>query len=178
MKKNKMKQNIILIVLIGIFAGFIIASFMSGFKPGEIIFENMYSYSAEIIIIFPFVFILIGLFEVWVKKETVERHLGQESGIRGFIWAIILGGTTLGPMLVALPIAYALSKKGARLSVVFAYIGAASVCRIPMTIFEASYVNILFTAIRYAVSIPLIIFSSVLLGRYLEKRNYKIMKGG
>ena len=174
MKKKNRTITIFFIVFILLFTGFIFYSYITGFQPGVSIFMSLYSYSAEIILMFPFIFILISLFEVWVKKETVERHLGQDAGIRGYIWAVILGGTTLGPLLVALPIAYALSQKGARLSVVFTYIGAASVCRIPMTIFEASYLGIDFTLIRYAVSIPLIIISSILLGNYLEKRNYQI----
>ena len=81
-------------------------------------------------------------------------------------------------MLVALPVAYTLANKGARLSVVFTYIGAAAVCRIPMTIFEASYLGIKFTIIRYAVSVPLIILTSSILGKYLEEKKYKIIKGG
>jgi len=46
-----------------------------------------------------------------------------------------------------------------------------------MTIFEASFLGIKFTAIRLFVSLPLVIISSVLLGNYLNKRNYKIMEG-
>ncbi|MBN1525736.1 MAG: permease [Spirochaetales bacterium] len=176
-RTNIIKQCILLIVIV-LFGMFILLSWWTGFSPGMLIFDTLISYSTEILIIFPFVFVLISLFEVWVKQETVEKHLGANSGIRGFLWAILLGGTTLGPMLVALPIAHALSRKGARLSVVFTYIGAASVCRIPMTVFEASYLGILFTVIRYAVSIPLIILSSVILGRYLDKRKYTIQKGG
>jgi uncharacterized membrane protein YraQ (UPF0718 family) len=178
MKKNNKIKTFVFIILILLFSTFILYSFIIEFKPGVIIFSNLYSYSAEIILMFPFIFILIGLFEVWVKKETVEHHLGKNASPMGYLWAIILGGTTIGPMLVSLPIAYALSKKGARLSVVFTYIGAASVCRIPMTVFEASYLGIQFTLIRYVVSIPLIILASILLGNYLEKRNYSIMEGG
>jgi len=46
-----------------------------------------------------------------------------------------------------------------------------------MTIFEASFMGIKFSAIRLLVSLPLVIISSILLGDYLEKRNYKIMEG-
>jgi len=127
--------------------------------------------------ILPCAFILIGLFEAWVKKETVERHFGEESGIRGYIWGILLAGTTVGGLYVAFPVAYSLYSKGAKLSVIFTYLGASAICRIPMAIFEASFLGIKFTAIRLLVSLPLVIVASILLGNYLTKRNYKIIEG-
>jgi len=127
--------------------------------------------------ILPCAFILIGLFEVWVKRETVEKHFGEESGIRGYIWGILLAGTTVGGLYVAFPVAYSLYSKGAKLSVIFTYLGASAICRIPMAIFEASFLGIKFTAIRLLVSLPLVIVASILLGNYLTKRNYKIIEG-
>ncbi|NQT87561.1 hypothetical protein HQ560_12400, partial [bacterium] len=72
------------------------------------------------------------------------------------------------------PVAYSLFKKGARLPVVFAYVGFAGACRIPMTMFEISFMGARFTAVRLGVSIPLIILTSMLLGRFLERRGYEI----
>lgn len=170
-----MKRNdVIKIVCISGYILFLIISFTSGFNPGKEIGYNFASFSVYMLKILPGAFILIGLFEVWVKRETVERHLGEESGIRGYIWAILLASTTVGGLYVAFPVAYALYSKGAKLSVIFTYVGAAAICRIPMTIFEASFLGIKFTAIRLLVSLPLVILTSVLLGDYLTKRNYKI----
>lgn len=167
-------KKIIIFSIFVLYFSFIIISFFLNFSIGKSIGTNFLKYAYDMLKLFPFAFILIGLFEVWIKKETVEKHLGERSGSMGFFWAILLGGTTFGPLLVALPIAYSLFKKGAKLSIVFTYIGAASVCRIPMTVFEASYMGVKFTIIRYAVSIPLIILFSVILGRYLSKKNYQI----
>jgi uncharacterized membrane protein YraQ (UPF0718 family) len=127
--------------------------------------------------ILPCVFILIGLFEVWVKRETVEKYLGERSGIRGYLWAVLLAGTTVGGLYIAFPIAYSLYNKGARLGVIFTYISASAICRIPMTIFEASFLGIKFTLIRLLVSLPLILLASMLLGKYLTKRGYRIAEG-
>ncbi len=38
----------------------------------------------------------MGLFEVWVKRETVEKHLGEGSGFKGHLWAIVLASTMGG----------------------------------------------------------------------------------
>lgn len=171
------RKEIIRIISIFAYIVFILSSYIIGFDPGRQIGRNLITFSIDMLKVLPCAFILIGLFEVWVKKETVEKHFGEESGIKGHIWAILLAGTTVGGLYVAFPVAYSLFSKGARLSVIFTYIGASAICRIPMTIFEASFLGIKFTAIRLFVSLPLVIISSVLLGDYLNKRNYKIMEG-
>ena len=172
-----MKRNVIKIMGISVYIVFILFSFITGFDPGKQIGKNFVIFSVDMLKILPCAFILIGLFEVWVKKETVEKHFGKESGIRGYMWAVLLAGTTVGGLYVAFPVAYSLYNKGAKLSVIFTYIGASAICRVPMTIFEASFMGIKFSAIRLLVSLPLVIISSILLGDYLEKRNYKIMEG-
>ena len=75
---------------------------------------------------------------------------------------------------MAFPVAYSLYNKGAKLSVIFTYVGASAICRIPMTIFEASFMGMKFTIIRLVVSLPLVVISSWLLGTYLTKINYSI----
>jgi uncharacterized membrane protein YraQ (UPF0718 family) len=156
---------------------FVLGSFFFGYKPGEQIGHNFISFSMEMLKLLPCAFILIGLFEVWVKKENVEKHLGKDSGVIGYIWVILLAGTTIGGLYVAFPVAFSLYKKGAKLAVIFTYVGAAAICRIPMTVFEASFVGLKFSMIRLFVSIPLVIISSVLMANYLEKRNYRMMEG-
>ena len=159
------------------FALFALLSLGLGFEPGERIAANFASFSLEMLRVLPCAFILIGLFEVWVKRETVERHLGEGSGLEGHLWAVLLSGTTVGGLYVAFPVAYALFSKGARLGVVFAYVGASGICRVPMAIFETSFMGVKFTAIRLLVSIPLVIVTSELLGRFLAKRSYAIADG-
>jgi uncharacterized membrane protein YraQ (UPF0718 family) len=165
------------LLMITAFLVFLGISSLTGFTPGLEIRKNFFTFVIDMLLILPCAFLLIGLFETWVKKETVEKHLGWEAGFMSYIWALILGGCTLGPMIVALPAASALYHKGAKLSVVFTYLGAAAICRVPMTIFEASFLGAAFTLVRYLVSLPLVVFSSMLLGSYLEKRNFTLRNG-
>ena len=153
---------------------FIIVSFVFDLGAGQHIAQNLWSFLFSMAKIFPCAFILIGLFEVWIKKETVEKHLGDNSGLMSYVWALILAATTVGGLFVAFPLAYTLFKKGARLSVIFSYIGAAAVCRVPMTIFETSYMGVKFTLIRFAVSLPLIILSALIIEYLVKNENYKI----
>jgi uncharacterized membrane protein YraQ (UPF0718 family) len=78
---------------------------------------------------------------------------------------------------VAFPVACSLYRKGAKLGVIFTYIGASAICRVPMTIFEASFLGVKFSAIRLLVAVPLVVMTSILLGKYLRKRNYRIVEG-
>lgn len=157
-----------------LFIIFLSLSFLFKFNIGEEIGYNFYKFFKSMISFLPAVFILIGIFEVWVKKELIEAHMGYDSGIKGYFWAVLLSGTTVGGLYVAFPVAYSLYKKGARLSVIFTYIGAAAVARVPMTMYEAAYVGIKFTIIRILVSLPMIIFSSIILEKYLKNKNYEI----
>ena len=170
-KKTKRKPILQLVTITGYFV-FLGGSFISNFEPGKQIGINFFTFTGTMLTVVPFAFLLIGLFEVWVKKETVEKYLGQESGLKGYLWAIILAGTIVGPLYIALPIASSLHKKGAKLDVIFTFISASAICRIPMTIFEASFLGIKFTAIRFIVSLPLVVLSSMALGKYLTKTHY------
>ncbi|MFW6035930.1 MAG: permease [Halothermotrichaceae bacterium] len=157
-----------------LFIGFILISYLFQFEPGLLIKDNFLDFTISMLKILPAAFILIGLFEVWVKKETIEKHFGKDSGIKGFIWAVILASTTVGGTYVAFPVAYSLYQKGAKFSIIFTYIGAAALARIPMTLFEATFLGVKFSIIRLVTSLPLIIISSICLGKFVENRDYSL----
>lgn len=137
--------------------------------------ESFLSLGRDMVTVLPAAFVAIGLFEVWVPKATVERHLGRrDRRYVQWLWMVLLAGTSVGGLYVALPVAASLRGKGARLGLVLAYLGLAGVCRIPMALFEASFLGPAFTAVRFAVSVPLVILVSELLGAWLERRGYEM----
>jgi hypothetical protein len=127
------------------------------------------------ITILPGAFIIIGLADVWIPKRTVTKHLGKNSGrLKSYLWMVLLAGTTVGGMYVAFPVAWTLWNKGTRLGLIFTYVGLSGIARIPMTFFEISFMGLPFTVIRYAVSIPLIILVSEIMGTFLERKGYSL----
>jgi uncharacterized membrane protein YraQ (UPF0718 family) len=156
------------------FGVFVAASFLLDFEPGQQMGQMFGSTVLVLLGLLPCAFVLIALFDVWVKRETIERHFGHGSGVRGYAWSILLAGMSVGGLYIAIPVAASLAKKGAQLSVVLAYVGFAGVCRIPMVMFEASFMGWTFTAVRMAVSLPLVVVTSQLLGRVLEQRGYQV----
>lgn len=163
--------------LFAVYVVFVVYSYLLGFDPGIRIGQNFLAFFIGMLKVLPCAFILIGLFEAWVKQETVERHLGHGAGIKGYLWSIALAGTTVGGLYVSFPVAYVLYSKGANIRVIFTYIAASAICRIPMIIFEASFMGLKFTLIRLLVSLPLVIISSVYLGNYFEKSGCVVMDG-
>lgn len=155
------REKIINISLLSVYFLFLIYSYIADFQVGIEIGGNFFDFVKSMFMILPIAFILIGLFEVWVDRKTVEKYFGEASGFRGYVWAIILSSTTVGGAYVAFPVAHALYKKGAKLSIVLTYIGSSALTRIPMTIFEASFLGLKFSIIRLLVSIPLVLISSV-----------------
>ena len=172
-KANSLNRFIYLAVVLTYFF-YIIYSYIFQISSGIEMSTTLISFVFSMGRVLPCAFIVIGLFEVWISREKVEKHLGYQGGLKGYIWAIILAGTMAGGLLVALPVSSALYHKGARLSVVFTFLGASAVVRIPMTLFEASFLGVEFTALRWLISIPLIIISSYFLEKYLSKKQFVI----
>jgi len=176
LKKPKKSKKIVQLLLVGLFAVGVGISFLYDYGPGVRSGREFGNVIIEMLKILPCAFILIALFEQWIKRETIIRHLGDDSGIRGYLWALLLGSMTVGGLYVAFPLAYTLGKKGASLKVVFSFLGFAGVCRIPMTLFEVSVLGLKFTLIRLAVAIPLMLIVGIVLGGGLEKRDYQIQE--
>ncbi len=173
-KENKKIKRGLFLIIVLIYFIFVFYSCIFNISSGREIGTNLLSFLSSMSKILPCAFILIGLFEVWVPRERVEKYLGYQGGLRGHIWAIILAGTMAGGLLVALPVSSALYHKGARPSAIFTFLGASAIVRIPMTLFEASFLGAEFTIIRWTVSIPLIIISSIFLEKYFTKEQFEI----
>jgi uncharacterized membrane protein YraQ (UPF0718 family) len=107
----------------------------------------------EMISVVPPIFILLGLLDVWVDRETMIRFMGEGSGFKGVAIAFILGSAAAGPLYAAFPVAGAMMKKGAKLQNIFIFIGAWSTTKIPMMLFEASSLGLTFTLLRLGLNL-------------------------
>ncbi|MCF7920158.1 MAG: permease [Candidatus Cloacimonetes bacterium] len=165
-----MKKKQIYYLFPALVIGAALGSKISGFTQGALLWDNLWQYLKTMLMLLPPVFILIGLFEVWVKQETIRKHLGASHGISAWFWLMLLSATTVGGLYVSLPLGYALYKKGARLRLVYGFLGFSTVCRIPMTFFEASFLGLKFTLIRYAVALPLVIISAIFLEKIVGRQ--------
>lgn len=109
---------------------------------------------AEVLAIVPSVLILIGLFDAWVPKEVVERGLGPASGLRGILFALVLGTGAAGPLYAAFPIGISLREKGARTANLVIFLGAWATIKIPMLMMESAFLGTRFAVLRLAMTLP------------------------
>lgn len=107
----------------------------------------------EMLSVLPPIFVLLGLLDVWVKRETMIRYMGENSGITGILLAFLLGSAAAGPLYAAFPVAGVLLKKGSKLSNVLIFIGAWSTTKIPLILFEAASLGVRFMLLRFALNL-------------------------
>lgn len=107
----------------------------------------------EMLKIIPPIFVLLGLLDVWIQRETMVKYMGEGSGFVGILISFFLGSAAAGPLYAAFPVAGVLLSKGAKLSNVLIMLGAWSTTKIPLLLFEASSMGLKFTIIRFLLNI-------------------------
>ncbi len=123
----------------------------------------------EMILVLPPIFIMLGLLDVWVPKETMVKYMGEKSGLKGILLALLLGSAAAGPLYGAFPVAAVFMKKGAKFSNVLIFIGAWSTTKIPMFLFEVAGLGAKFAVTRLLIDIPGIIIIAYLLAFIMPK---------
>jgi uncharacterized membrane protein YraQ (UPF0718 family) len=169
-----MKEALKKYLVPAVFLVAIAVSFLVDFAPGKAVFSHFTDYFIEMMAFIPFLFIIIGLFDVWFPREMVQRHIGEESGLRGMLLVVILAMFQAGPLYAAFPVAAVLHKKGASVRNIFVYLGAFSTLKIPMLGMEIGFLGPKFTLARTLVSLPLFIGIAYLMEWYLKNKDFHI----
>ncbi len=166
-----------ILVVLG-FVVFTSISYTQQYQPGiDILEKNFRVFMKEMILILPAMFIIIGLFDVWIPKERIQKHIGSSSGIKGMLWVMLLAFVQAGPLYVAFPVAYLLWIKGSSATNVFIYLSAFTTAKLPMLAFEIGFLGLQFSLIRMLVTFPVFIFIGTIMGKYFEKNKHTINPG-
>nr|WP_321263204.1 permease [uncultured Sphaerochaeta sp.] len=123
----------------------------------------------EMLLVIPPIFILLGLLDVWVPKQTMVRYMGKGSGLKGILLSLFIGSAAAGPLYGAFPVAAVFMKKGVTFSNILIFIGAWSTTKIPMILFEFSALGAPFALTRLLIDIPGIIIIAFLLSKMMGK---------
>jgi len=118
---------------------------------------------SKVIPILLLVFVILFLTNVFLNPERIRKHLGIDSGVRGWFYAIIGGIVISGPPYVLYPMLGELKKHGARnaLLATMLYNRNVKIYFLPAIIY--------YFGIRYAVVLSVyIILFSLLNGKCLE----------
>lgn len=157
-----------------VFLAFIGLSYLFDFAAGNQIGTNFWMFAKEMFLFLPLMFVLIGLFDIWVPREKIEKHIGEESGWKGTGLVVILAMLQAGPLYGAFPFAYLLWKKGSSIKNIFIYLGAYSTMKIPMLTFEVGFLGLKFSLLRTLITLPVFILIGYLMEWYLKPRNFEV----
>ena len=163
--KKLVKRYMLFIVLLLLNIVLLFAAPEIGTNSFKLTWENF----IEMLSVIPPIFILLGLLDVWVKREVMVKMMGEKSGIIGILIAFLMGAVAAGPLYAAFPIAGMLLKKGSKFSNVLIFLGAWSTTKIPLLLFEASSMGLKFMLLRFAINIPVIILIAVISEKLLKK---------
>lgn len=98
----------------------------TGWRAVDLTWNNV----LEMLSFLPPIFVLLGLLDVWIDRETMMKYMGDNSGLRGNLLAFILGSAAAGPLYAAFPMAGVMLKKSASMMNVFIFIGAWSTTKV------------------------------------------------
>lgn len=127
--------------------------------------RSLYGSMKEMLSVIPPIFILMGLADVYVPRETVVRLMGEGSRARGIVLAILLGALAAGPLYAAFPIAAMMLLKGASFFNVMVFIGAWSTLKVPMFLFETASLGARFSVTRWLLNVPMLIATAWIVDR-------------
>jgi uncharacterized membrane protein YraQ (UPF0718 family) len=94
--------------------------------------------------VFGVMLVLMVLVNLWVKPQRIARHLGEESGLRGWAIAMTAGVVSLGPMYLWYPMLRELKEKGVRTPLLAAFLYSRAI-KIPMLPVMVHYFGLLYT---------------------------------
>ncbi len=126
-------------------------------------------YAKEMVFIMPPVFILMGLLEVWIPKDKIQKWLGTSSGIRGIILSFLMGTLPTGPLYVAFPMTASLLKKGASISNMVIFLGSWAALKIPQLLVEIKFLGGAFTTLRFGLTLTIIIIIGIIMEILFKK---------
>lgn len=129
---------------------------------------TMYSFK-EMLLIIPPIFVLLGLLDVWVPRQTMVKYMGEGSGLKGAVLAILLGSAAAGPLYAAFPVAAVFMKKGAKFSNILMFLGAWSTTKVPLVAFETASLGPLFAFTRLGLSIIGISLIALVMNKVMKK---------
>lgn len=163
--KNTVKKNRFLILAI---IGLLILTIVDFSLTLKALDHSLVSLMNMLLIIPP-IFALIGLFDVWVERETMIKLMGKSSGIKGLLIAFFIAAFSAGPTIAAFPIAAIMLKKGAKYTNVLFFVMVWSSLKLPIIIFQINTVGIKLAMIINTTMLIVFLLGSVIANSIFTK---------
>ncbi|MFP4478023.1 MAG: permease [Candidatus Izemoplasmatales bacterium] len=131
--------------------------------------ENSGKQILSMLMIVPPIFVLIGLFDVWIPRETIITLMGEGSKGKGMVLAFVLGAFSAGPTLIAFPLAMLMLKKGAKYSNVIFFLMVWSSLKLPIVFYQITTLGLQFSLIINVTLLIVFIISALLVDKIFTK---------
>lgn len=128
-------------------------------------FRSSAAYLAEMALVLPPIFVLIGILEVWVPREVIVRNVGPRSGVRGLALSVFAGSAAAGPLYAAFPVVESLLRKGCSVFNACVLLCTWAALKIPMILTETRFLGWRFSLTRLALTFPAVLIISWLVER-------------
>lgn len=125
--------------------------------------------------VIPPIFVCMGLMDLWIKRESMRKIMGEKSGFKGMLIALLLGAVTAVPLYALLLAAGMLLKKGGRIANVLLFLGASASIRIPLLLFEISSLGWKFTFLRFGLNLLAVFAIAFLIEKLLTDADKKTL---
>lgn len=129
-----------------------------------------WDYFREMAMIMPPVFLLMGLMEVWVPKDKIQKWLGSGAGFRGGMISLVLGTLPTGPLYVAFPMTATLLRKGASLTNMVIFLGSWAALKIPQLMIEIEFLGFPFTVLRFVLTLTALVAMGFIMETFLGRK--------
>lgn len=129
----------------------------------------------EMIMVLPPIYVLLGLLDVWVPKDTMVKFMGEDSGLIGILLSFFLGSAAAGPLYGAFPVAAVFMKKGVKFNNILIFIGAWSTTKLPLILFEIASMGSKFALTRFLVNIPGILLIAYIVNKSLKEEEIALI---
>lgn len=116
-----------------------------------------------------FVFFVIFIINVFLKPESISRHLGKDSGIKGWVYALIGSVLISGPPYVLYPMLKELRKSGMKYSLIAMFLNNRNV-QPAFLVVMVYYFGLQFTVVVSLYTLIFAFINATIIGRATEAR--------
>lgn len=139
------------------------------FNPQKAIesLEFFISVIIKIIPIFILIFILLVLVDYLVKPKSIVKHLGRKAGLKGWLYSIIGGIISAGPIYMWYPLLKDIREKGGRYAFIAAFLYNRAI-KIPLLPLFIYYFGLKFATILFFWMLVFSVIQGMIVERFME----------
>ena len=153
--------------MLGMVAVYLIASFID--KPFVLSsFDKFLKTITELVPILVLVFGVIFIVNIFLNPEIIKKHLGHDSGLKGWFYASLGSVLIISPPYVVFPLLGQLRKHGMKYSLMAVFLGNRNV-QPAFLLVMVYYFGLPFTVVISVYILIFSILSGVIIGRVMKE---------